>query len=201
MSASRRALGLIACVVLFGCERKPVATSLGSTGLPPLDEHELAAAAKNDHPEHAPSAADPGHAAGELPPGHPGIDEQTTPADVPFDAQSVISGVLKLDEKVKAKVAAGDVIFMVARGAGEGGAPGPVLAVKKLTAGKWPLPFVLDGRDAMMTGTKLSGKVVISVRVDKDGDAISKNPGDVTGVSGAITPPASQVVITLDTVL
>jgi hypothetical protein len=39
------------------------------------------------------------------------------------------------------------------------------------------------------------------VRVDKDGDATSKNPGDVTGVSAAIVPPVDKLVVTLDTVL
>jgi hypothetical protein len=124
----------------------------------------------------------------------------TTPGDVPFDPKTVIAGVLRLDDKVKSKVAAGDVIFLVARGA-EPGAPGPVLAVKKLTVASWPLPFSLDGRDAMVAGTTLHGKVVISARVDKDGDAISKNPGDVTGTSRPVEVPTDRVVITLDTVL
>ena len=53
----------------------------------------------------------------------------------------------------------------------------------------------------MVSGTKLHGKVVVTARVDKDGDAISKNPGDVTGVSRAVDVPAAKVVVTLDTVL
>jgi hypothetical protein len=98
-------------------------------------------------------------------------------------------------------VSPGDTFFLVARGAAEGGAPGPVLAVKKLTAGAWPLAFQLDSRDAMMAGTSLKGKVVVNVRVDKDGDAMTKNPGDVTGVTKPISPPMQKVVVTLDTLL
>src|SRR5205085_708916 len=78
--------------------------------------------------------------------------------------------------------------------------PGPPLAVKKLVAGAaWPMAFSVDGRDAMFPGTQLAGKVTVNVRVDKDGDAITKNPGDVTGTA-AIVPPADKLVVTLDTV-
>jgi hypothetical protein len=53
----------------------------------------------------------------------------------------------------------------------------------------------------MLAGTTLSGKVVVTVRVDKDGDAITKNPGDVTGQSKPVEPPKKDVVVALDTVL
>ena len=139
-----------------------------------------------------------------LPAGHPAVGangaaagNDTTPGDIPFDPKTVIAGVIKLDDKVKAKVAAGDVIYVVARSADQ---PGPPLAVKRLTAGSFPMPFQLDGRDAMMAGTKMSGKVTVNIRVDKDGDAMTKNPGDVTGQK-TIALPADKIVVTLDTVL
>jgi hypothetical protein len=147
-----------------------------------------------------PEGMPPGHEG--MPPGHPDIDPQAaTPGEIQFDPKSVVAGVLRLDDKVKSKVKEGDTVFLVARQADAAGGPGPILAVKKLTATKWPMPFQLDGRDAMMTGTALGGKVVVTVRVDKDGDAITKNPGDVTGASRAIEVPADKVVVTLDTVL
>ena len=46
----------------------------------------------------------------------------------------------------------------------------------------------------MIAGTKLAGKVMVTVRVDKDGDAMTKNPGDVTGQSKPVEPPAKKVV-------
>ena len=61
--------------------------------------------------------------------------------------------------------------------------------MQKLTVDKFPIKFSLDSRDAMLAGTSLSGKVVVTVRVDKDGDAITKNPGDVTGQSKPVEPP------------
>ena len=70
---------------------------------------------------------------------------------------------------MKDKVAAGDVIFVVARRYEEGATgPGTPLAVQKLAVGTWPLKFALDSRDAMIAGTSIAGKVVVTVRVDKD---------------------------------
>jgi hypothetical protein len=200
---------VIVAVGVAGCEKKQ--TNAAPPGAPPPGMPALTGAPtppSSDKPEHPPTGQLPGHDHAAMPPGHPpmpeggNIDpEQTTPGNIAFDPKTVISGVLRLDDKVKAKVKEGDVIFLTARQADPAGAPGPIVAVKKLTAAKWPLPFQLDGRDAMMTGTKMAGKVVITVRVDKDGDAITKNPGDVTGVSRALELPSDKVVVTLDTVL
>jgi len=203
------------CAALTACDKKTPTTSSAppSSALPPLAPGSAPAIAAGDKPVHAPMGGGmqglpPGH-----PPmlggGHPGAPgamggmggmggAQTTPGDIPFDPKTQVSGVLRLDDKVKAKVASGDVIYLVARNADT---PGPPLAVKRLTAGSWPITFSLDARDAMFEGTKMAGKVIVQVRVDKDGDAATKNPGDVTGVSRAIALPADKVVITLDSVL
>ena len=215
MSSFRRgacAVALCALMLGFGCDKKKDAAAAPPTGMPPIDQP-TAAAAPTDHPVHAPEASGQN-----LPPGHPpvlgggggamggaaagGGFQGTTPGG-DFDAKTVLSGVIKVDGKIKGKIAPGDVIFLVARkadGAGAG-APGMPLAVKKLTAGKFPLAFELDSRDAMLAGTQLAGKVVVTARVDKDGDAMTKNPGDVTGQSKPLEPPQKNVVIELDKVL
>jgi hypothetical protein len=207
MFASRRALALTLAIVslAFGCEKKAAAPSTAtpsaaSHGLPPLPDNPAgAAAAGAPHPTHAPTGEAPA-----LPPGHPAVGEGAgMPSDhpAPFDPNAVIEGVLRLDDKVKDKVEKGQTLFLVARVADPSGAPGAILAVKKLTVGQWPQPFKLDGHDAMMVGTQLSGLVIINARVDKDGDAITKNPGDVVGTSRPVEVPASKVVLTLDSVL
>jgi hypothetical protein len=189
-------------VVAIGCEKKPAPAATSSGGMPPLDE-KTAAVPLHDRPTHDPANQGDPHAGMNLPPGHPALPpgtaqaEPTTPGDIEFDPKSVVSGVLALDPKVKSKVAEGDTIYLVARSADQ---PGPPLAVKKLTASKFPMAFVLDGRDAMMAGTKMSGKVTITARVDKDGDAMTKNPGDVTGTK-TVSVPADKVILNLDTVL
>lgn len=213
---------LAAASLLVACDKKKEAVPPPSAGLPPLDQPMTAR--PGDRPTHEPTtgAATAGApSGGELPPGHPPIGATaggamgggamgaapsgafggTTPGGE-FDPKTVVAGVIKVDGKVKDKIAPGDVIFVVARKYEEGAsAPGTALAVKKLTAGKFPLPFALDSRDAMFAGTQLSGKVIVTVRVDKDGDAITKNPGDVTGQSKPIEPPQKNVVVQLDNVL
>ncbi len=116
------------------------------------------------------------------------------------DLSKRVAGTLKLTDKTKTKVAAGDTIFLVARSYSEGGAPGQVLAVKRLAAGTWPMTFELSGSDVMIEGAALSGKVVVTARVDKDGDAMTKLPGDVEGVSKPIAVPAKDVEVVLDTI-
>lgn len=218
----------VACGAIFfcaACDKKQEAGAPPSAGMPPLDQPAGGGTAPGDHPVHPPTAGGdnnmlpPGHPA--LPGGHPaalggppqpepmppsgaapsGAFVGTTPGGT-FDPKTVLAGTIKADGKVKDKIAAGDVIFVVARRYEEGATgPGTPLAVQKLTFDKFPIKFALDSRDAMLAGTTLSGKVVVTVRVDKDGDAITKNPGDVTGQSKVVEPPKKDVVVSLDTVL
>jgi cytochrome c-type biogenesis protein CcmH len=199
MSFRRRASAIILwglAMMAAGCERKPP-QKLG--GLPPLTDSDKAAAV---HPPSGMGTMPANHP--QMPANHPGMPtavgdaEQATPGGIAFDAKTVIAGQLRVADKIKDKVKDGDVIFIVVRSADQ---PGPPLAVRKIVASTFPMLFSIDGRDAMMAGTKMSGRVTVSVRVDKDGDAISKNPGDVTGVSAPVVPPTDKLVVTLDTVL
>ena len=219
MSSIRRgacawALGVL--TLASGCDQKKEAAAPAATGIPPLEQPATSAGKPTDRPVHEPATAPD-----TLPPGHPPVGAAGAAApggamagaaatggfqgETPggeFDPKTLVAGVIKVDAKLKSKVAAGDVIFVVARKYEEGStAPGTPLAVKKLTVDKFPIAFSLDSRDAMLVGTKLAGKVVVTVRVDKDGDAITKNPGDVTGQSKPLEPPQKNVVVQLDKVL
>jgi hypothetical protein len=224
MSNSRRAPHLavaFAAVSLGACNKAP-APPPASHAMPPLEEA-AAAVVPNARGEHA---ADNGLPAGHpmvgastapaMPLGHgqmgmPGTAnphgdpqqamEAATPGEIPFDAKTIIAGVLKLDAKVKDKVKDGDTIFLVARRADPSGAPGQIMAVKKMVAGTFPMKFQLDSRDAMMAGTKMEGPLVVSARVDKDGDAMTKNPGDVTGSLRVKSLPISTAALMLDTLM
>ncbi len=119
------------------------------------------------------------------------------PVDPP-PATPMIRGSLNLADSVKAKVPAGGTIFLIARGLSPTGGVGPVLAAKRLTVGAWPQPFELSASDVMLAGTSLQGKVVLGARVDQDGDAMTKQAGDVEGISTPVEVPASGVVVLLD---
>jgi hypothetical protein len=118
------------------------------------------------------------------------------PAGVP--SSEIIRGSLNLADSVKAKVPAGGTIFLIARALSPSGGPGPVLAAKRLTVGVWPQPFELTANDVMLSGTSLQGKVILGARVDQDGDAMTKQAGDVEGISTPIEVPANGVVLLLD---
>jgi hypothetical protein len=57
--------------------------------------------------------------------------------------------------------------------------PGPPLAAKQLPAGPFPLAFTLteDDRIPMGAGRELPESVMLSVRLDRDGDAMTRDPG------------------------
>src|SRR5438093_1579457 len=116
MFCARRVLPL--CLLLLACDKKADAPASAAPppGMPPLEAH-AAAPPPADKPEHPPTTALPG----QLPPGHPALPNDqidpnaATPGDIPFDPRTVLAGVLRLDDKVKAKVKEGDAIFLVAR--------------------------------------------------------------------------------------
>src|SRR6185503_5518330 len=61
--------------------------------------------------------------------------------------------------------------------------------------------IVVDAKvkdNAMVAGTELSGDVVVTARYDQDTDALTKQPGDITG-QVRVTIPADNVKLTLDT--
>ncbi len=156
-------------------------------------------------------------AQGDMPPGHPDIggggggqggggpDVTKMGFSAPdpnrkIDPNHHVTGTLKVTDKTKALVKAGGAVFLIVKKADASGAPsGPPLAVDRVlyTDG---LKFSLTDANAMVAGTELSGDVVITARYDQDSDAISKQPGDVTGQL-KVKVPADNIEIALDTVL
>jgi hypothetical protein len=161
-----------------------------------------------------------------LPPGHPPMDNQLPPGHPPMegsggapsgpdvtqmgfsapdptrkvDPTKRIRGTIKVDAKAKANVKAGGAIFLIVKKADANGQPsGPPLAVDKVLYADG-LKFELTEANAMVAGTELTGDVVVSARYDQDSDAISKQPGDVTGMT-KVKIPAENVELKLDTVL
>jgi hypothetical protein len=119
-----------------------------------------------------------------------------------IDPTHVVAGVIKVDAKVKELIKAGGALFVTVKKAdAAGAASGPPLAVEKLSWGdKDEVAFQLTEAQAMIGGTQLTGDVVVSARFDQDGDALSKQPGDVTGTA-RVTVPSKSVVVSLDSVL
>jgi len=123
--------------------------------------------------------------------------------DRPVDPSKVLEGVIDVPDALRSKIVAGAAIFISVRtvdpASGEGA--GPPIAVDKLIAtGTWPMPWKLTEAQAMIGGTGFTGNVVVQVRFDQDSDAMSKQPGDITGKLKT-TIPASGLKVVLDTTL
>ncbi len=140
-------------------------------------------------PGHPPAGAGklpPGHPpAGGMPPGHPPAGG--APAMPAPGVGGTLTGKIELDAGMKAKVKAGSVLFIIVRQDAGEGQRGMLLAAKKVPvtgADMFPLNYTVGPQDVMMQGTQLGGNVRVEARVDQDGDAISKTPGDVVGALG-----------------
>jgi hypothetical protein len=151
-----------------------------------------------------------------LPPGHPALDPQRAPhgtigTDVsklglpaldparPLDPTHHVRGVIGAAPGLASRLHDGGAVFVIVKRDDKGVPAGPPLAVQRL-AWKAPLTFELTERQAMIGGTQLTGSVIVTARYDQDGDALTKQPGDVTG-QARITVPADRVALALDTVL
>ena len=121
--------------------------------------------------------------------------------DRPIDPSHRVTGVILVDDKAKDRVKVGTSVFLIVKRAGADGAPtGPPLAVDKLSWSPGGMAFELGDAQAMVAGTELTGDVVVMARYDQDSDALSKQPGDLTG-QVRVTIPADNVKLRLDTVL
>jgi hypothetical protein len=118
-----------------------------------------------------------------------------------IDPTHHVKGVISVSPKTADHAPKGGVVFLNIRRADASGQPlGPPLAVARLTYDGGDLPFELGEAQAMIGGTELVGDVVVTARYDHDGDAMSKQPGDVVG-SQRVNIPADNVKIVLDTLL
>jgi hypothetical protein len=192
-----------------------------SEGLPPAQEWSAntggtmppATGPANPHAQ-----ANPHTQGSDLPEGHPPIDSvhggaaggggpdvaamglQGPDPNRKINPNNRVRGTIKVHAKAKDRVKDGGAVFIKVQRAVDGAPSGPPLAVDKLTWSKDGVPFELTEKQAMIAGTELSGEVVVTARFDQDGDAISKQPGDVTG-SVRVKIPADKVTLTLDDVL
>jgi hypothetical protein len=131
------------------------------------------------------TAAAPGAMPGMMPGMAPatGAVAPPGPGPAPFPAAAgggagSVAGVVDIDPGQASKLAPGDTLFIIVKNA----PVGPPLAVKKIVGPTFPVPFDIGPADAMMgPDSWTAGPFWISARLDKDGNAMSKGPGDVAG--------------------
>jgi len=103
-----------------------------------------------------------------------------------------ISGTVSIDDHLASQVTPGAILFIYATAVDS---PGPPLAVMRVTANTWPVPFHLDDSMAMLPARRLSQfqRVVVEARVSRTGHA-EPGPGDLYVTSGVLGPGAAKKV-------
>jgi cytochrome c-type biogenesis protein CcmH len=121
------------------------------------------------------------------------------PAEKPADPNARITGVVVVSPAMKAHVAPTDTIFVVARRIPDNPAVrGSLVAVKKLSAAKFPIEFELSAADMPFQNGAFDGDVQLSVRDNKSGDPIMRRKGDVFGMLPKVHVGARDVKLSLD---
>ena len=111
-------------------------------------------------------------------------------AAAPAASGTAVSGEIMLAPALKAKAAAGETLFIVAKSVD---APGVPVAVLRGSVGSWPLKFTLDDSQSMLPGRNLSsaGRVTIEARISQKGQPLPAS-GDLQGTTGVINPADHQ---------
>jgi cytochrome c-type biogenesis protein CcmH len=110
-----------------------------------------------------------------------------------------VSGTITLAPDFERKLPAGAILFVIAR-TGQGG--GPPLAVKRIESPRFPLEFSLGPDDRMIKQMPFVGPIQLSARLDADGNAMTRAPGDLQGQAAAMHQPGdTDIAIVIDQVL
>jgi cytochrome c-type biogenesis protein CcmH/NrfG len=128
---------------------------------------------------------------------HEALEASVSPAPAAapraVDAGAGISGVIDLDASVASRPPATAVLWVLLRPAGRHS--GPPLAVKRLPA-SFPQAFTIGAADSM-TGEALPKSVSIEARVDADGDAATRDPGDPIAAADNVATGATNLRLRL----
>lgn len=123
----------------------------------------------------------------------PGSGRGTEP--VAAAAGEPIRGSVRIAPELADRVPDGAVLFLIARR----GAAGPPLAVKRIPEPSFPLDFELGPDDRMIQTMPFAGPLTLSARVDADGNAMSRTPGDLFGeLAAPVEPGAAGIDVLID---
>ena len=108
-----------------------------------------------------------------------------------------IEGSVELEAGQSPDTGAQAVLYIIARPAGAQG--GPPLAVKRIVAPAFPVSFSLGPGDVMIQGTTFEGSMNLTARLDRDGDPLTREPGEPAGAydGNPVAPGARNVVVKL----
>jgi hypothetical protein len=108
-----------------------------------------------------------------------------------------IAGRVEVAEELAERVPPGAVLFLIARR----GEAGPPTAVKRVPSPRFPFDFSIGPADRMVEAVPFTGPLQITARLDADGNAGTRDPGDLEGqLAEAVDPGAEGLTIVLEAV-
>lgn len=113
-------------------------------------------------------------------------------------SQEPIRGTVSVAPELADRIPPGAVLFLMARPGGGG----PPLAVQRIPSPRFPLEFAIGSADWMAKTVPFAGPLRLTARLDADGDATSRDAGDLQGAAeGTHGPGDSGVSLVIDEVL
>lgn len=113
-------------------------------------------------------------------------------------SEQAITGTVTIAPELASRIPPGAVLFLIARN----GDSGPPLAVKRIPDPKLPLAFSIGPADRMIQTLPFAGPIKLSARIDSDGNAMTRLPGDLSGSAPETHQPGdSGVAVVIDQVL
>src|SRR5450432_802843 len=142
---------------------------------------------------------DPGSAA-QAPPQAP-ADPSPLPAappPAPADPSATIAGEIILPAATAKRKPTGTLYLVARRLSDNPTARGTLIAVKKMRASAFPLPFSLSAADMPFQNGPFDGELTLTARIDQDGDPMTHQKGDVFGTLPKVRVGSRDVKLTLD---
>ena len=129
----------------------------------------------------------------------PAATPATPAAPAPAAGGGTLEGTIVVAPALADQVKPGDTLFLVARAVdASGNVQRMPVAVDRAQVTSFPLAFKLSAGNVMVAGTPFAGPMQLTARIDKDGEAMTREPGDIEGTV-KVTVPQKGITITLDT--
>ena len=106
--------------------------------------------------------------------------EQAAPPSPPPEPAAVgaFSGTITLKDAETAAVSPTDVLFIMARES-QGGQPGRLMGVQRHVPAQFPMTYEMSSKNQMVPGVPFKGPFIVSARLDRDGDPMTKGDNDL----------------------
>jgi hypothetical protein len=135
-----------------------------------------------------------------MPPPAPSAPSPPPPVAAVDPGASITGSIVLGPGIAKLRPKTGTLYLVARRPSDNPSARGTLIAVKKLPATSFPLPFSLTAADMPFQQGGFEGELVLTARIDQDGDPLTYEKGDVFGKLPKVSVGSHDVKLALDQV-